>query len=461
MTISLKIRKKILNFLIKYNLTDKNQILLVGFSGGIDSACLLDVLLKLSEEYGFKLIAGHLNHNWRGKESKQEELQAKNFCEERKIEFYSKTLPENLPKTEEEARNQRYKFFNNLALKTNSTAIITGHTLSDQVETVLYRILKGTGIIGLKGIPEIRFQENFINICRPLLEISRQETVLYCEKNHIKPNIDSSNFEVKYLRNKIRLNLIPELKKYNTEVENAILRLSSISKDSEDIVEEYLSLINTDIYLKENIISTQKLLKLSEGLQKRILYDFLTKNKIEFNYEKIEENLNFIKENSGSKSGNTHSLEENTWLFVSLTEIRVINQITAEKITEIIPINPDGETFFPSLNTTFKISAYQKKSPVKFPKETENTAYIDLSKVKSPLFLRTRRAGDIFQPFGMENKTKLKKYLINKGVPEFKRDKLLLLATDTEILWVAGVGISELLRVNKIPTHKLEIIEGF
>lgn len=458
---SLKIKEKVLNCLKKYNLTGKNQTLLVGFSGGIDSICLLDVLFGLSQEYGFKLVAGHLNHNWRGEESLKEELSAKQFCSERNIAFYSEILPKNLPHTEEEARNQRYKFFNKIAVEAKATAIITGHTLSDQVETVLYRIIKGTGISGLKGIPEVRYQENNFAIYRPLLEITREENIEYCKENNITPSIDSSNLQEKYLRNKIRLSLIPELSTYNSGIENAILRLSFISKDSEDLIEEYLRFINPEIYCENNVILTQKFIKLSTALQKRILFDFFIKNNIEHNYEKIEENINFIKENSDLKSGNTLSLTKNAWLFISSSEIRIINRITADKISETIAVNLDGETLFNPLNLTLKIKLWEGETPQYFPKETEKKVYVDLSRIKAPLFLRTRRDGDKIQPFGMKDKIKLKKYLINKGIPEFERDRLLLFANDEEILWIVGVGMSELLRVNKIPTHEMYVTRNF
>lgn len=455
--ITLKIKEKVSGFLKKYNLEGKNQKLFVGFSGGIDSACLLDVLSRLSQEYEFKLAAGHLNHNWRGEESLKEELAAKQFCVERNIEFYSETLSENLPRTEEEARNQRYSFFNKISSHVGATAIITGHTLSDQAETVLFRIIKGTGIKGLKGIPEVRFQDKFLAIYRPLLEISREENVEYCRENNITPNIDLSNFQEKYLRNRIRLNLIPELKTYNSEVETAVLRLSSVAKDSEEIIEEYLGLISKEIYSADGVISAKKFLKLSAALQKRVMFEFFIKNNIEYNYEKIEDALDFIKESSVLKSGNTLSLGKDVWLFASSSEIRIINRILADKSAEIVEVNLNGETFCPSLNLKIEVKPWDAKVPEKFPKETDKKVYADLSRVKTPLYLRTRKDGDVIQPFGMENKTKLKKYLINKGVPEFKRDELCLLADDEEVLWVVGVGISELLRAGKIPTHEIKV----
>ena len=158
------------------------------------------------------------------------------------------------------------------------------------------------------------------------------------------------------------------------------------------------------------------------------------------------------------KSGNTISLQKNLWLFVSSSEIRIIDHITFDKISEITAVNTDGDTFFPSLNLTLKIKTWEGEPPKEFPKETDKKAYVDLSRLKLPLVLRTRREGDKIQPFGMKEKTKLKKYLINKAIPEFERDKLLLLASEDEILWVPNVGISELLRVNKIPTHEINII---
>ncbi len=454
------IEEKILNFLKKHNLLEKKQILFVGFSGGIDSACLLDMLSKLSQENGFKLIAGHLNHNWRGEESKKEELRAKEFCKKRNIEFYSETLPDCLPQSEEEARKQRYKFFNKIAAKTKSTAILTGHTLSDQVETVLYRIIKGTGISGLKGIPEVRHQAGFPSIYRPMIEITREETTHYCKENNINPNIDSSNDNKKYLRNRIRLKLIPKLKLYNLGIENAILRLSSIAKNSEEITEEYLHIVNNAIYEENNVISTKLFLVLSSGVQKRILFEFFIKNNIEYNYEKIEENLYFIKKSECLKSGNTNSLGKDLWLFASSAEIKIINNIKAPKILNIKEIRPDEEINFSELSFTVKINKWEKDKPKRFPKETDKNAYVDLSGIKPPFFLRTRRSGDIIQPFGMDEKTKLKKYLINKGIPEHERDKLLIFANKEEVLWVIGVGISELLKVKNIPTHEINIIQN-
>jgi len=451
---------KVLHFFEKYNLLSSENRLLIGFSGGVDSLCLLDILIKLSKQYHFKVIAAHLNHNWRKDESKNEEIKARKFCQERNIEFYTEILPGNLPHTEIEARNQRYGFFNKAATKLNATAILTGHTLTDNVETILYRIIKGTGTVGLQGIPEKRLQKNYPPIYRPLLDISREETIKYCKENNLEPSYDSSNLDIKYLRNKIRLKLIPELKNYNNKIEKAILKLSCLSEDAETLINEYLKQIKTEITTKNGEIITSKFLNLSSAAQRKIIVDFLLNNSLDYDFDRIERILSFIKANSRLKSGNTLSISQNCWIFVSFSIIKLIHFIKADVLKLSIPINPDGETIIPEMGKKIIISQWKGGKPEKFPVETANIAYVDLSNIKiSAIVARTRQNGDKIQPFGMKAKTKLKKYLINKGIPEFKRDNLLLLTVDSEILWVINVGLSEILRVKGTPTHVIQILD--
>ncbi len=452
------IRQNVIDFLRKYNLLKEGNTLLAGFSGGADSLCLLDILYKIHEEYGFKLAAAHLNHNWRGDESAQEAAKAENYCNERNIEFHTEILPAGLPQTEDEARNRRYDFFNKTAVKISATAILTGHTRTDNAETVLYRIIKGTGIIGLKGIPETRHQKGLPSIYRPLLSgLSREDCLLYCSENALMPNFDPSNYNQKYLRNRIRHSLLPELSTYNTAIKDSLLRLSQIANESEEIIEEYLETIRKDVVLNHKTIDAKNFLKLSNSLKKRVLVDFLNKNDIEHTFERIENLFCFIKENSMSKSGKTFSVGKNLWFFVSSRELKIIDHIKTKKTDLVIPVMPGQESFHPDLDVGLKIEKWQDGVPEKFPLETADTVFADLSEGKGNLFLRTRRPGDIIQPFGMKKKTKLKKYLINKGIPKHMRDELPMLADEKEVLWVAGVGVSELLRVEKIPTHIIKI----
>ena len=232
----MNITNKVEQFLIKHKILNTQKPILVAFSGGYDSMCLLHICKNL----GLNIIAIHLNHNWRGKESLQEEKNCKEFCAQNNIEFYAETLTEATPQTETFAREARYKFFEKCSNKYNSKIIFTAHNANDNAETILYRISKGTGTIGLSGIAENR--DIFY---RPLINIKRCEIEKYCDKNELKPNVDSSNSNIKYKRNLIRHNVIPELKKINIEVVDAINSLSQISIMDNEII---------DIYLKSLIV---------------------------------------------------------------------------------------------------------------------------------------------------------------------------------------------------------------
>lgn len=452
------LKNKITDFLKGHNLLISSKTYIIGFSGGYDSMCLAKILKDLSKEHGFKLIAAHLNHNWRAEESKKEEINCKEFCQKNNIEFYSETLSSDLPKTELEARNKRYKFFEQAIKNYNADAIFTGHTKTDNVETILYRIIKGTGIKGLKGIPEKRLLAN-TPIFRPMLDITREETIDYCNKKNLNPNIDSSNENIHYQRNKIRIELIPELKNYNSNIEGALLRLSDLAKNSKEVIEEHLLPIKESL-IKDKEIKTQKFITLKESIKKQIITDYLEENSIDYDYKKIDEITHFIEASSSLKSGNTLSLIKEKWLFASSAKIKIINEIKSNVVKSTIRVHFEenkGKTFHPEFNKTLKISKWDEPKPKKFPHEAESVALADFSKIKEPLFLRSRQEGDRIVPFGMKESVKLKKYLINKGVPEHERDNLLLLTTENEILWVAGVGISEKLRVKDYPTHLIKV----
>ena len=205
-------RKIVEKFLKKKNLLDSDETFIVAFSGGFDSMTLADILIDLSAEYHFKVLLAHLNHNWRGKKSKAEADHCEKYAKDRGVEYYTETLSEDLPHTETVAREERYGFLERVAKKYNSKRIFTAHTKSDNIETVLQRIIKGTGTSVLQGIQDTRDLENSI-VYRPLLKCTRTEILAYCKENKLKPNKDNSNTDIKYFRNRIREKLIPELKK--------------------------------------------------------------------------------------------------------------------------------------------------------------------------------------------------------------------------------------------------------
>ena len=436
---------KIEKFLNHYNLTATDKVVAVGFSGGFDSLSLLHCLISLSKKYSFKIVAAHLNHNWRADESLKEEIFCREFCTENNIEFYTETLDKNEKHTETRARELRYDFFNRVINKYNADALLTAHTKSDTAETLIYRIIKGTGIKGLQGIsPKLN------KIYRPMLDISRKEVEEYCATNLLTPNNDSSNANNDYARNFIRNKILPLFNEINPLVENSLNNLSILAFEEEQIVQEYID--SLDIFEGEKI-KTEIFKKLSKILQKRLIYEIFVKNDFEYTQEKIENTLNFVQENLDSKSGKKCSINTDNWLYVSEKYIQIIGQIN--KNTSTVKITKEGEYHF--LNRKFKIEKCEN-SPKEFPKDSEFKAYIELNEPIN-FTLRTRQDGDIITPLGQKTSTKFKKYLINKNIPQHEKDSIILLCKEGEILWASGLGVNDKIKVVNKCTHVLTLKE--
>ena len=430
------IENKAVHFLKKYNLLDTDKPILLAFSGGFDSMCLLNICHKL----GLNITAIHLNHNWRGEESKKEEENCRDFCNIRGINFYTETLSLDIPKTETAAREARYEFFKKCANMFNSEAVLTAHNANDNAETVIYRIAKGTGVAGLSGISEIRDI-----YYRPLLGVKREDIEKYCKKYNLTPNSDSSNNNTKYKRNFIRQTILPEFKKINNSAIDTINSLSEIARLDNEIIETYLKSLDMP-YLTKNFTNY------SDSVKSRLCYNLFIENNLDYDREKISRAINFIEENKSSKSGKTLSLSTDLQLFVNEKNIEII-KISPKNSTEI-KISKCGEYEFE--DKIFIIKEFNEK-PTKFPNDSELTAYVDLNGINE-LSVRHRKDGDTIKPLGCNGSQKLKKYLNEKKIPQHKKNKLLLLSSGKEVLWVPSVGLSDRIKVVTAPTHVLKLL---
>jgi len=440
----MKLISKIINsFLSKYNIDKPNLTYLVAFSGGYDSMCLLDILRKLCPKN--EIIAVHLNHKWRGEESDNEEQNCKEFCEKIGVELYSESIAPDVAHTETAAREARYEFFEKCADKFDSNIIFTAHNKNDNAETLIYRICKGTGISGLRGICENRGI-----YYRPLLKISREEIETYCKKNNLNPNKDSSNSDINYKRNYIRAKILPELAKINSLTLETITSLSEIAAEETQIIDEYISSIMNKISI-DGEIQTKKFLNLTENVQKKIIYNLFINNKLDYDRRRIISVLDFIKENSDLKSGKTLSLTDNLWLFVCDKYIKIITDQTDG--LPYFHVTKEGK--YENNGYVFEVEKFSK-SVIKFPKDCENTAYVDLSKVEFNFEIRGRKDGDFIYPLGLNGKQKLKKYLNAKKIPNHEKERLVFMAQGSEILWAINLGISEKIKVVKNPTHRIK-----
>lgn len=259
-------KEKVLETIKKYNLINNNDKIVLGVSGGPDSISMLHILNHIKNEkiIDFKIVVAHINHMIR-KEAVEDEEYVNDYCKKNNIECYIKRI--DVQKiannkrigTEEAGRNARYDFFDEIMQKTNSNKIAIAHNKNDKIETILMHILRGSGVLGLKGIEPIR-QDKYI---RPLIECERSEIEAYCEKEQLEPRIDKTNFENEYTRNKIRNVVIPYIQKeFNPNIIETINRLSEIIGSENDYIDKITTETYNRIVLEQN--KEQIILKLKE-----------------------------------------------------------------------------------------------------------------------------------------------------------------------------------------------------
>ena len=434
------ISNAIKNFLKKYKLLNKDTHFLIGFSGGADSMLLLYYLKLLQKDYNFRLSALHINHDWRGEESDNEEKVCEKFCKDNSIDFYSAKLKGDIKKDENSARIARYDLFNKYAKKVKANAILTAHNSTDAVETFLYRLAKGMGTNGAESIPEVR-KAVYCYIYRPLLTVSSKDIRNECKKLKLKYNIDSSNENNKYKRNLIRNEILPYLKKINPKFEDSILNFIENLKSNNRLLDNFY-FENCDKIIIDNKIKTQDFIGFSEDIKRVIIYKYLRNNDFEPDKGLILRMIKQIEKNADKPNGKKYSVKyaQNTSqkvsFFCSKEECYFIEN--TKKIIEL-------KKFTEELKPPFKITKYKGE---KIPQSEDYRAVVNKNALIFPLELRSRRAGDVIQPFSHNSLIKLKDYFIEKKIPEHLRDEIPLLCKDKEVLWAIGAGISEKLRAD-------------
>ncbi len=276
--------ERVLKTIRNYEMLKAGDTVLVAVSGGSDSVFLLSALSRLKTKLKLKkLVVCNLDHGIRGSESRADSSFVKKMAKEMNLEFIHKRI-DLLKKrskdlsTEEIAREERYKFFNEAAKAANADVIATGHTLDDQAETVLMRIIKGASLKGLVGISPVR-EEDSLKIIRPLFELEKSEIERYLGESDREYRIDSTNAEPIYFRNIVRKDIIPYLEKYNPRVKRALFSLAEHLREDFEFINEAKSAIghfaqssggSLEIKLKDLTIQPR-------ALQKEIVRDALDK----------------------------------------------------------------------------------------------------------------------------------------------------------------------------------------
>lgn len=398
----------------------KEKKLLIAISGGVDSV----VLTHLFHQLNFDISLAHCNFNLRGKESDKDEefvkklgkqLNVKTFSIRFETETYAK---ENQLSTQVAARNLRYNWFQKLINKHHFDYVLTAHHADDNLETFLINLTRGSGLEGLTGIPEVNN-----HIVRPFLIFSRDEIEIYAAENNIKWRKDKSNASTKYLRNKIRHQIVPILKEINPTLLNSFQKTTEHLQESQYLIDESIfDFKNKVVTISENGTQKIDISQIQETTNpKAYVYQLLK----EFGFTEWNDVTHLLSAQSGKEVlSKTHRLLKDRD-FLILSEIKESLKNIEFQITES------------TLEIKFPIHLKFRKT-TKTTSKSNQVIYIDLDKITFPLILRKWQHGDFFYPKGMTGKKKISKYFKDEKRSILDKENTWLLCSKHNIVWVVG-----------------------
>ncbi len=414
---------------------------------------LLHMLRTIADEFMLKLVVAHLNHGLRS-DAAEEEEELKNIASSWSLLYESRgvdirTLKREQGLTEEEAgREARYCFLFDIARKYNASKVALGHHLDDQAETVLLNIIRGTGVDGLAGIlPKYRRDE--LLLIRPLLCLRRNEIENYCQENDLQPFTDSSNLETDYTRNKVRLELIPQLEKqYNPRIREALYGLATLAADDRF----FLQNLAKKKYLKiarfgrgKTFFNRADLINLPTAVCSRILR--LAHKKYapskQLSRKHIEQILKLL---YSERTVGQITLPGVSRAYISYNRLVLTGEyLQAQKYPEKIVLKVPGRTILPG--GALINARIVKVEELTWP-PTRYQAYLDLDSLPpGRLAVRFRWPGARFYPQGSSGSKKLKSFLIDQKIPHYQREILPLVSIQDTIVWIPGIRIAHPYRV--------------
>jgi len=431
-------------------LITRGDKILVALSGGPDSVCLLHALKSLESTYGIRIYGAHLNHKIRGIEAQKDAMYAAKLCDKLEIPFFVKAI--DVPEfakihkltLEEAARKVRYNMLFEVKSKINADKIAVAHNLDDQAETVLMRLLRGSGIKGLKGMDY--FRED--GIIRPLMDVEKKDIIKYCENHELNPRIDHTNSEEEYTRNKIRLKLIPFIEKeFSHNIKETLSRTANILREDNAHLEKNAKLIfekEVIVISKDTVkMDSEELLSCEYSISKRLIR--MAIEKISGSLEGIE-NIHVedvISLSRNPKNQAMINLPKGIFVYKRPEGIYITTKEMIEKtVTFSHNLEFDDYVEIPEVNMAIESKIMSKEKCMMLPTGQFTKAF-DIDKIKGPLTVRARIDGDRMRPMGLGGTKKLKDIFIDLKIPREKRDEVPLVTDKEGILWMVGYKISE------------------
>ncbi len=416
---------------------------------------MLDLFHRLKQEIDFPLSVAHLNHSLRGEESDRDEEFTGSMTKRMGMPFHSRTLPpgaldDSGEGLEAAARRARYAFLEETARRIGAHRVALGHTREDQAETLLLRLLRGSGPRGLAGIYPV-VEGTFI---RPLLDVSRGIVEPYLEARGLSARVDSSNADLSRGRNRVRRLLLPILREqFNPEIVETLSRTAEILREEEayldqvtrDLEGRALRRVGLELYLSIPILRA-----LPATLRRRLLRRALEEavgrgRRAPSGYDQIEAVERLLEE---GRHGAARSLADGLEARVLYAELALLTPGSPSEEGVEVPLPVPGEAVLPGLGV--RLSALRlPASDIGDPRKrgASDRALLDADALPGPLCVRARRPGDVFRPLGSAGESKLKSYLIDRKVPRPIRDKIPLVVSGNRIAWVVGFQIDDRYKV--------------
>ncbi|MBL4888112.1 MAG: tRNA lysidine(34) synthetase TilS [Flavobacteriaceae bacterium] len=412
--------------------------LLLACSGGVDSV----ILTHLCHQYGLNISLAHCNFSLRDAESDADQEFVVDLAKSLKVKLFLKQFDTKAfseaekISTQMAARELRYSWFNELCNEHDFQFVLTAHHLDDNLETFLINLSRGTGLKGLIGIPEVN-----VNIVRPLLPFSKSDILNYARNNALTWRDDSSNKSDAYLRNKMRLKVIPSLKETNPVLLQNFSKTQDHLNSSQNLIDDYMAIISSQVQKQEGdtlILDCKKLLELPNTQD--VLYQLLHA----YGFTQWQDIYQLLSSQSGKQVfSENYCLLKNRENLILTKHFKNLEKESYE-ILQNISIITDPIT----LHLT-------KINEIKKP--TDNTVYLDIEKLNFPLSLRKWKKGDLIYPTGMQGKKKLSKFFKDQKLSLIEKEKTWLLCSNENIVWIVGQRLDRRFAASDTTVNKLKI----
>ena len=455
------IYEQVIQLIQQYHMVDPGELVLVGVSGGVDSVVLLHVLNGLRQKLGIELHIAHLNHQFRGEEAERDADFVRDLAQQLDIpctiESYDvpAAIQQQKLSPQDAARHARYRFFDAVAEHTHSHKIATAHHADDQAETVLMGLIRGVGLHGLGGIQPVLHER----IIRPFLTIVRADIETFARAEHLEYVTDSSNASRKYLRNAVRLDLLPFIReRFTPAIVTRLTRYAQIFQEDAFFIDkiaarQYTQIcqvvdggvqIDVELFAQQDTTIQRALIyKAFEELtgSRHILGTLHARAVIElFTRKTTGKQISLPKRIVASRSY--------SWGYLQ----RKIGQHSPRRTISPITLSVPGRTKFDdAIIETEILTTEAAESYIHQHADTPNVMeeFFDYDTISGPITVRFRLQGDYIRPLGMQGKKRVKKFFIDRKVPRHKRHIIPLFVDTQGIFWIVGYGIDE--RVKLLP----------